>query len=203
MQVLLWGSAALSLLHALLPNHWLPFVLLAQTEGWTVQQTIRNTLIAVIAHLLSTTSIGITIGWTSLQLRPYFLHWLHFIGAMLFGFLGIYFLFRSPQRHHHRKKRDRQTRSILVTLVIAMFFSPCLELTAYYIPAAAYGWNAIIGISLVYIFTTSVAVLTLVLLGYYGLAHFLQHHPEQVHRMVHRLTGVIFVIFGILLMVSE
>ncbi len=203
MQVLLWGSAALSLLHALLPNHWLPFVLLAQTEGWTVQQTIRNASIAVIAHLLSTTSIGTIIGWTSLQLRSYFLHWLHIIGAMLFGFLGIYFLFRSPQHHHRRKKRVRQTRSILVTLVIAMLFSPCLELTAYYIPAAAYGWNAIIGISLVYIFITSVVVLTLVLLGYYGLAHFLQHHPEQVHRMVHRVTGVIFVIFGILLMVSE
>ncbi len=202
MFLLLLGSAALSLLHALLPNHWLPFILLAQTEEWSLQQTLSSTLIAVIAHLISTITIGITIGWIGLQLPSTLTHILHLGGAVIFVGLGIFFLFF--RYHPHPSKRGPQHRkSLLFSLVLAMFFSPCMELEAYYVPAAAYGWTGIVGVSVVYMLLTTITVLALVWLGYRGALRLWQYRTHRLSDMVHRLTGVIFVIFGVLLLVSE
>ncbi|MFN0035302.1 MAG: hypothetical protein ACKVUS_09550, partial [Saprospiraceae bacterium] len=63
---LLLGSLALSLLHAAIPNHWLPIVAIGKRGGWTAAKTTRITLLAGSAHALSTVLIGLLVsvaGW--------------------------------------------------------------------------------------------------------------------------------------------
>jgi putative Mn2+ efflux pump MntP len=48
---LLATAAATALLHAAIPDHWLPFVLIGRARDWSAAQTARVTLLAGILHL--------------------------------------------------------------------------------------------------------------------------------------------------------
>ncbi|NIT61463.1 MAG: hypothetical protein GWN00_36245, partial [Aliifodinibius sp.] len=52
------GSLLLSLLHAVIPNHWLPVIAIGRKENWTIEEVKKVTLISAIAHALSTILIG-------------------------------------------------------------------------------------------------------------------------------------------------
>ena len=54
MNEILLGALGMSLLHALLPNHWLPIVALGQRERWSFAQVMQTTLFAGAAHVVST-----------------------------------------------------------------------------------------------------------------------------------------------------
>ena len=59
MTSLLIGSLLISLLHAVIPNHWLPVLAIGRKEGWSLAETTRITFIAGMAHVLSTVIIGV------------------------------------------------------------------------------------------------------------------------------------------------
>ncbi|SOD95184.1 hypothetical protein SAMN06269250_4771 [Spirosoma fluviale] len=68
MNSILLGSLTLSLLHALIPSHWLPFVTIGQTERWSLRQPLTVTAIAGLAHTISTTLLGILVSLAGWQL---------------------------------------------------------------------------------------------------------------------------------------
>ncbi len=59
---LIVGSFLLSLIHVVIPNHWLPLVLIGRSEGWKKQEALVIAGIAGFAHTLSTIGLGIIIG---------------------------------------------------------------------------------------------------------------------------------------------
>ena len=65
---ILMGSLLLRAIHASIPNHWVPLVVLGKTEKWTPRQTALYTTIAGIAHTASTVLVGIVIGVIGVQL---------------------------------------------------------------------------------------------------------------------------------------
>lgn len=201
MIVLFLGSAALSVLHALIPNHWIPILLIAQAEKWGKWETLKRSFFIILAHLTSTILIGVFVGWTGLQLRPILSDWIKYISATIFLLMGIWLLFAHSHLHFHRRKR--YGKSMFLSLMIVMFFSPCLELEAYYLPAAVYGWQAIVGVSLIYVIGTTTTVLLLVALSYSGMLALFQRKSSQINEIAHRLTGVIFVLFAIVSLMLE
>ncbi len=56
------GSLIISLLHAVIPNHWLPVLAIGKKEGWSLAETSRITFIAGAAHVISTVLIGLLLG---------------------------------------------------------------------------------------------------------------------------------------------
>jgi len=74
-----------------------------------------------------------------------------------------------------------------------MFLSPCLEIEAYYLTAAGFGWTGIILLSLIYLALTVGGMLLLVYLSLRGIEslnwHYLEHHEKLV-------TGLALVIIG-------
>ena len=62
------GSFLISLLHAVIPNHWLPVLAIGKKDNWTLNEVSKVTLISGLAHALSTVSIGIILGLLGLQL---------------------------------------------------------------------------------------------------------------------------------------
>ena len=83
---------------------------------------------------------------------------------------------------------------ILLSLSIAMFITPCVEIEAYYFQAAMVGWKGIFLVSAVYTFTTLVIMLLFVWAGFKGTqkwrSHILEHHEKLV-------TGIVLVCLGI------
>src|SRR5690349_4714930 len=56
------ASLLLSIIHASIPNHWLPLIAIGKTEKWSHSETMLGTVITGFAHTLSTVIIGIIVG---------------------------------------------------------------------------------------------------------------------------------------------
>lgn len=190
---LLVGSLVLSLVHAAIPSHWLPLVLVARTERWGVGETLGATALAGFAHTLSTLLIGVAVGLSGRGLAERHPELLHVGMPAVLALVGIVYLvaeWREKGGHHHDHGvspdavEGRSRPGMLMALAAAMFLSPCLEIEAYFFVAGAHGWRGIATVSLVYLVVTVVGMVVLVALGLAGLAkvdlHFVDHHEKGV-----------------------
>ncbi len=51
MYSIITGSLIISLLHAVIPNHWLPVIAIGKKEKWTLDEVLKVTLICALAHV--------------------------------------------------------------------------------------------------------------------------------------------------------
>ena len=94
---ILTGSLLLSLLHAVIPNHWLPVLAIGRKENWTINEVSRVTFLSGLAHALSTIIIGVIIGLLGLKLTETVQHFSHIIAPLVLIVLGLFFyLSASP-----------------------------------------------------------------------------------------------------------
>jgi len=208
MTQILLGSILLSAIHAVIPNHWLPLVAIGRSEGWSRSETLAFTAITGLAHVSSTILIGIVAGLLGHELSTRYSALASVVApAVLIGlgiiYLGLEFTGRSHQ-HAHLATSERGSRasrfSLVASLSAAMFFSPCIEIEAYYFTAGALGWSGIAAVSLVYLTLTVGGMVVLVDLGLRGAAriesHFLEHHERTV-------TGLLLIGLGVLALFVE
>jgi nickel/cobalt exporter len=195
------GSILLSLIHATIPNHWLPIVAVGKSEKWTMHESMLVTGISGFAHTLSTVIIGITIGFIGHRLHENYTFISEKVAPSLLILLGIIYLIIDRMKHHRHTHgipsaiaRKRSKWAIIISLAIAMFLSPCLEVEAYYFQAGVAGWMGILLVSAVYMIITVSGMLLLVYLGNRGVqaiqSHFLDHHEKMLSGMVLILLGV-------------
>jgi len=201
LQILI-GAFLLSIVHASIPNHWIPLVALSKAENWNEKTTLGVTAIAGFAHTLSTIIIGIIVGFLGYKLSGSYSFIVGVIAPSLLILLGIIYLIlsaRSNKQHHHHgihidETKKKTTTAIILTLTISMFFSPCLEIEAYFFVASKLGWEGIIAVSIIYTIITIAGMLLLVWLGMKGVkkikSHFLEHHEKTI-------TGILLVVLGI------
>jgi len=202
-QVLL-GSMILSLIHALIPNHWLPLIAISKTEKWGIKKALLITLLAGFSHTLSTVLIGIIVGFAGIALSNNYEAITRFAApGILFAIGLIYFLIDLKHSHHqhgHINPEEQHSGNsskiaIILSLCVAMFLTPCIEIEAFYFQASRSGWPGIIMVSAVYMFTTLLLMLILVYLGLMGVnkfkSHYLEHHEK-------RITGIVMMLLGLL-----
>jgi ABC-type nickel/cobalt efflux system permease component RcnA len=135
MNAILYGSLTLSVLHALIPSHWLPFVTIGQTERWSLRQTLTVTAIAGLAHTVSTTLLGVLVGLAGWQLAENYHDLSERAIPLLLLALGMWYLMQHLRhRHVHDHidakgiRKNRSFSALLLSLGLAMFLSPCLEI---------------------------------------------------------------------------
>lgn len=202
---LLIGSLLLSIVHAFIPNHWIPLIAIGKAENWTHKETVTATIIAGLAHTLSTVIVGVIVGFAGFKLAENFDIITTLVAPLILIAIGIvYILIDMVKIHNHKhilsnpteKIRSNKSRwTLIFSLSIAMFFSPCLELEAFFFQAGTLGWSGIIAVSVIYTVTTVTFMAILVSLGTRGINklewHFLEHHEKRV-------TGIILIFLGIL-----
>ena len=197
------GSLLLGLIHPLFPNHWIPLIAISKTEKWTNKETIFATLITGFSHTLSTIIIGVIVGFVGIKLSENYSHIIRIVAPLILVIIGVIYLLldlRSSHHHHHFEineslNRRKSKAAIIFSLCIGLFFSPCIEIEAYYFQAATQGWIGILVVSLIYLIMTLSIMVTLVYLGLKGVnkinSHFLDHHEKSI-------TGVILILLGLL-----
>jgi cytochrome c biogenesis protein CcdA len=197
---ILIGSVALSVIHALIPNHWIPLVTISKTENWSRNETLWITAITGSAHTISTILIGIIVGLVGYRLA--FSHELitRVAASLILVILGVIYLISDLRSSHHRSPikissiSKKSKLAIIISLSIAMFLSPCIEIEAYYFTAGILGWLGITIVSIVYLIVTVLGMLLLVDFGRRGVEkikwHFLEYHEKKV-------TGVLLIVLGI------
>ena len=200
---LMLGATLLSIVHAAIPNHWLPLVALSKSEGWDIRRTRMAALLAGGAHVMSTILIGMIVGGVGMVIFNMFEKAGKYLAPVILIGLGVYniieYLKCKGIEHHHthekcEKNDNKRFYQILLPVTIGMFFSPCVELEAYYLRAAVQGWAGIITVSIIYLTVTIGLILLLVEFGVKGVEalewRFLEHHEQAV-------TGITLIILGI------
>jgi hypothetical protein len=198
MITLIAGSLTLSVLHALIPNHWLPILAIAKKENWSIQKTTSVTFIAGLSHAVSTVLIGIILGVAGIQLAANMEYFTAYVTPSVLIALGIFFIYQHHMHKHfhlHRHKEITSDNKVIFSLVVAMFFSPCLEIEAYFLMAGTSGWWMVSLLALLYTIVTVGGMMIWVSVTYRGLLKLNWHTLEHNAGII---TGVTLVLTGIL-----
>jgi nickel/cobalt exporter len=193
------GSIILSLLHATIPNHWLPVIAIGRKEKWSVAEVTQVTFISAVAHGLSTVAIGLVLGFIGAQMAVNIENFTHYIAPVILIVLGVLFIYRHHNhKHFHisddiKKKKSKST--IIIALVLAMFLSPCMEIEAYFLLAGTQAPWVIWFIAALYLIITTGGMVLLVRFAYMGVLKLNWHTLEHNAGII---TGVTLVATGIL-----
>src|SRR6267154_4118718 len=97
------ASLLLSIIHASIPNHWLPLIAIGKTEKWTNTEMMFGTVVSGFAHALSTVIIGIIVGIVGYKLSSSYGIISGFVAPAILVILGIIYIIRdlSGVEHEH------------------------------------------------------------------------------------------------------
>lgn len=232
-QILL-GSLALSLIHAVIPNHWMPLVAVSKAENWSRQEIWWATAITGAAHTASTILLGLVVGFFGYQLAANYNFVTRIVAPVILIGLGLLYLIadirnkplwhghshlneqEDSHNHHHEHNHfhhshnhehgyialsktttERSKLAILAPLGTAMFFSPCVEIEAYYFTAGSVlGWLGVLVVSGIYFIVTVLGMIVLVELGRQGMQR-LETNLSFLERHEQALTGFVLILSGI------
>lgn len=199
MTSLLIGSLLISLLHAVIPNHWLPVLAIGRKEGWSLAETTRITFIAGLAHVISTVIVGVLLAMIGNELTIRLEDFTKIIGPSILILIGLYFV-RQHYTHHHFHLERQQTKkkskgAIILALVLAMFLSPCMEIEAYFLLAGGKGWYFLAIIAGLYTAITITGMLVWIRIAYKGLLKLNWHKWEHNTGII---TGLVLIVTGII-----
>lgn len=193
------GSVILSLLHATIPNHWLPVIAIGRKEGWSLAEVTQITFVSALAHGISTIILGVILSFLGSKMAEHISFFTHLVAPFILIFLGIIFIYRHHKHKHFHIDTGIQKRhskkKIVVALVFAMFLSPCMEIEAYFLLAGAHAAWLVWFIAALYLVITTVGMLLLVRFAYLGLLKLNWHSLEHNAGII---TGITLVITGII-----
>ena len=92
---LLGGGFVAAFLHAALPTHWLPFVLVGRAQRWSMTRTLLAVVVAGLAHILTTAVLGGLIVAAGLALDQWIKGLLPHLSAVLLFLFGAFYLTRA------------------------------------------------------------------------------------------------------------
>ena len=194
------GTVLLAIVHALIPNHWLPLVAVARAEGWKQREVTSVTFLAALAHVTGTVILGMVLGFIGKELQEEYGKIIYLVSAVLLIVFGlIYFTVNLPH-HHHSEQKDvaafkRSKRKWIFIFIVMMFLSPCLEVESLFLSAGVYGMGTVTLMAFIYAIVSIGGILLLVNLGFKGVnllpAQFIEHNEK-------RISGAVLIIVGII-----
>jgi hypothetical protein len=218
--VLLFAAIMIACLHTCSgPDHYLPFIALSRSRGWSLGKTIVWTLICGCGHVWSSVLLGLggaALGWSVSHIkgleniRGGLAGW----ALLSFGLIyGIWGLIRAGNNRKHKhfdidgdriyvyEHRDGSTvlpsdKHVVTPWVMFIIFilGPCEPMIPLlYFPAAKNSWFGMILLIIVYTFFTLLSMVVMVLLGYYGIAWI---KTEKLEKYMHALGGMAIFLCG-------
>jgi nickel/cobalt transporter (NicO) family protein len=198
MITLITGSLVMSVLHALIPNHWLPVLAISKKENWTLNQTTFVTLASGLAHALSTVLIGVAIAVLGVKLSSMVENFTRYVAPGVLITIGLFYIYQHHRHKHfklYRQPVEKEKSKVILTLAIAMFFSPCFEIEAYFLLAGTHGWWMVFVLASLYSIVTVIGMILWVRFTYKGLLklnwHTLEHNAGIITGITLLLTGIL------------
>lgn len=132
---------AVAFLHAALPTHWLPFVLVARSREWSMRKTLGITALAGVGHVVVTVLLGVGLTALGLVIRPQLgAVFPYVVGGLLIG-IGVLQVLRH--RHAHEAKTpDRRLSDggAALALVALLALSPSEAFLPLFLANIEHGW---------------------------------------------------------------
>lgn len=194
------GTVLLAMVHALIPNHWLPLVAVARAEKWKLRDITSITFISASAHVLGTVLLGVVLGLIGKELQQKYGSTINVASSILLIAFGLIYYTVNLPHHHHPSQQDvkqyeRSRRKWILIFIFMMFLSPCLEVESLFLSAGAYGMGLVTLLSVIYAIVSISGIMLLVNLGYKGIhllnAHFIEHNEKRISGVVLILVGIV------------
>lgn len=217
-------TAFTAVLHTLIPDHWLPFVLVARSEGWEIRRTATLTALSATLHVAVSLGLGVVAHFLARGAEAAAeigesMERLSALLMILFGLLYAgWFLARGGHQHsfgmhpHHVPEplhaRDRthphdlppggRTRGLALAAIVG--FNPCVLVIPYVHLAGSRGPAALALVAAAFAASTITCLVGVVLLGLRGTARlespFLIRYGEALSGGLIVLTGLITLLAG-------
>ncbi len=91
---------AIGFLHAVIPTHWLPFVVASRAQHWTRTKTLTITGFAGTGHVLFTTALGVLVFWGGMAINSRIGNAFPFLAGGALIALGIFYFVRQMKSDH-------------------------------------------------------------------------------------------------------
>lgn len=216
--ILTANAAAVALIHtAIGPDHYVPFIVMAQARRWSMARTAAITFACGIGHVASSVLLGLAgyavgaglkhLEWIE-SFRGEVAAWALILFGTVYAAWGLWRLQRAgPDGHRHEHflrihSRDhvhdpRTGAEVNLTpwILFAIFvFGPCEPLIPFFIyPAATNGWGGAWAVALVFSAVTVATMLGIVLGAHYGLRWL---PGQRLARYSHVLAGATIAVTG-------
>ncbi|HUF10033.1 MAG TPA: hypothetical protein VMO47_11975 [Rhodothermales bacterium] len=204
--VLLISTAAIAFIHALAPDHWIPFVSIGRAQRWSRAKLMSVTLVSGVGHVGSSLGIGalgLFFGFRLTALEAFETQRAEFVGLLLIGFGIAYALWGIRHAREHRHETADPKKQVTVWALFALFvLGPCEPLIPLLFVAAADSWHAVLLVSGIFTVITLGMMLIQVLLAHEGVGRFklLQvshHHGHAIAGAVIAISGAMVMVFGV------
>lgn len=201
----MFSAITIGVLHALAPDHWLPFVMLGRAQKWSHLRLTISTIIAGLGHVTSSLLIGglgVLLGMAAERVNLWESTRGNVASLLLIGFGLAYMVWgikNYGKKHSHGLERA-QTVSYW-TLFALIVFGPCEPLIPMLFVGYGYGWSVVFLVFLLFAMATIGMMLVQVHLAYYGVSllrvHRLEHASEIIAGGVIAATGIAIRVLGI------
>lgn len=219
--ILIIAVVTVACLHTLTgPDHYIPFIALSRSRGWSFSKTIFWTIFCGCGHVWSSVVLalgGAAIGWSLSKIS-----WMESIRGGVAGWCMLFFglvyfawgLYRAKKNKSHKHFDTYEDGSMYVyehkhgvavrptdrhkvtpwVMFIVFLLGPCEPMIPLlYFPAAKNSWLGMIVLIIVYTVCTLATMTIMVVLGYYGIAFV---KTEKLERHIHSIAGLTVFICG-------
>ena len=205
---LLGGGFVAAFLHAALPTHWLPFVLVGRAQRWSLMRVMTVAVTAGLAHIASTALVGSLIVAAGLALNAWIGGLLpHLSAALLFIFGAFYLARASLQKPITATGPEAEVpepavsdRAAFWGLVLMMAVTPGEVLLPIYLSSATEGVAALGLLTLSFAAGT---VLGMTLLSALASAGYSILRLERWARYEGAILGISLIVIGLLVMTHQ
>lgn len=205
MRLLMFSALTIGIVHALAPDHWLPFVMLGRAQKWTQWRLTVSTVLAGLGHVTSSLLIGglgVLLGMAAERVNLWESTRGNIASLLLIGFGLAYMVWgikNYDKKHSHTLQRAKTVS--YWTLFALIVFGPCEPLIPLLFVGYGYGWSTVLSVFLLFGLSTIGMMLLQVHLAFYGLslfkAHRVEHASDIIAGGVIAATGIAIRMLGI------
>ena len=190
-ELLLIGAVlAIGVFHTMVPDHWLPIVLMARQRKWSTQKTALAALQAGTGHVVSTLLIAVLF-WA---VATRFSGWVETATSVALVGFGLWVAI-GAWREMHKQSHDTKTGSRIALLLI-LGSSPMIEGIPAFFAAGQYGLWLLIIMALVFAAATISVYIVFSVYSAKGLKQVrfgrFERYGEIVSGAVIALVGAVF-----------
>lgn len=203
LNVIIIAALTISVLHSLMPNHWLPFSLAGKTHKWSLRRTIFITGAAAMGHVIITTILGFLVALTGIGITQLVEKIARLISSIvLFTIAGIFIFlnFYKGHKHTHLCEKDKirlSEKTLTLSLIGMLTFSPCEAILPVFFTAGQIGWYGLLLLSLVMGIGTITGMVLMTTLGFKGIEKMKFHILEDYEKLI---FGIIFIFIGLVVL---
>lgn len=198
---ILASAFAASLVHTLIPSHWLVFVLVGRAHNWSRAKTLIVTATAGFLHIVSTVILGFLVtivGHHVADIVDFDRISAGFLILIGIIYLAFHLFHREGDVEDHCHSHALPEKPSVGALFLMLTVSPCETVLPMFFVASGAGIGSFIALSAVIMVTTVGAMLTLVAISYKGMEkikfHFIEHNEKFVIGVILCLMGIAMIL---------